>query len=74
MTGDRARLVELVRKLMVGRYSSEEEAARDMAELEAGVLHPRVSDLIFYWQSEFDHEPTAEEVVDRALSYRAIEL
>lgn len=37
-------------------------------------LWDSASDLIFYWQDEFDHEPMASEVVDRALACRAIEL
>lgn len=74
MTVDRQRLIELVEKLMTGGYETEAEDDAALAEFEAGVLHPRASDLIFYPASEFDHEPTAAEIVDRALSYRAIEL
>jgi hypothetical protein len=59
---------------MAGGYQSDEDLDRDMAEFAAKVPHPRASDLIFYWDTEFDHQPTPEEIVDRALSYRAIEL
>ncbi|MBW8800336.1 MAG: hypothetical protein JF597_44240 [Streptomyces sp.] len=38
--------------------------------LKRSVLHPRVSDLIYY----SDPERTAEEVVDQALAYRPIAL
>jgi hypothetical protein len=39
----------------------------------AHVPHPEADDLIFYPDRHFGHEPTAEEVVDRALSYRPVE-
>jgi hypothetical protein len=74
MDANRVRLVELVDKLMTRGYATEAEDDAALAEFEAGVPHPRASDLIFYPANEFDHEPTAAEVVDRALSYRAIEL
>ena len=39
------------------------------------VDHPRVFNLIFWPQHEgFDHDLTADEAVDAALAYRAIEL
>ena len=59
---------------MEGDHATDDEVERLVAEFEAGVLHPGASDLIFYWQDEFDHEPTAAEVVERALAYRPIEL
>lgn len=71
---DRERLVALVERLLTGDFKSEEEGDRALAELEGQVPHPGVSDLIFHWRSEFASEPTAEEVVDRALSYRPFEL
>jgi hypothetical protein len=74
MTPDRARLVELVEKLSEGAYPTEAEEDSALAEFEAAVPHPRASGLIFYPDDEFDHEPTADEIVERALSYRAIEL
>lgn len=73
MTPDRDRLVTLATKLIAGAYESDIELDSDMAEFVAGVPHPRPSDLIYYWESEFDHEPSPEEVVDRALSYRPME-
>lgn len=74
MTPDRAGLVALAQKLLDGDYDSDVELDDDMAAFKAAVPHPRASDLLYYWQDEFDHEPTAEEVVERALTYRAIEL
>lgn len=59
---------------MHGDYAADEEVERLVADFEAGVLYPGAPSLIFYWQDEFDREPTAAEVVDRALSYRPIEL
>lgn len=41
--------------------------------LEANVLHPRVSDLIF-WPPEELQDATAEEIVEAALKYRPIAL
>lgn len=73
-TAGRESLVALVGRLIAGDYQSDVELDRDMAEFSAGVPHPRPSDLIFYWENEFDHEPSPEEVVDRALSYRPLEL
>ena len=59
---------------MDGDYSNDEESDRLVAEFEAGVLDPHATDLIFWSNKHFDHEPTAAEIVDRALSYRPIEL
>ena len=71
---ERERLTGLVQQIMDGDYATDEEGERLVAEFQAGVLCPGASGLIFYWQDEFDHEPTAAEVVDRALAYRPIEL
>ena len=74
MDANRERLVELVGKLMTGGYGTEAEEDAAVAEFNAAVIRPRASDLIFYSHEGFDHEPTVDEVVDRALSYRPIEL
>jgi Colicin immunity protein / pyocin immunity protein len=74
MTVARDRLIALAQRLIEAKYDIDAEVDRDMAEFARGVPHPRPSDLIYYWQNEFDHEPTAEEVVDRALHNRPIEL
>jgi hypothetical protein len=71
---ERERLIAIVQRLMDGDYSSEEEVDRLIVELEAEVLDPNAADLIFWSNKHFDHEPTAAEIVDRALSYRPIEL
>lgn len=71
---NRERLVALVERLLTGDFKSEEEGDRALAEFERQVPHPGASDLIFHWEGEFASEPTAEEVVDRALSYRPFEL
>ena len=68
------RLTGLVQRIMDGDYETDDEVAGLVDEFQAGVLRPGASDLIFYWQNDFDHEPTAAEVVERALAYRPIEL
>jgi len=70
----RERLIEVVERLMTGDYSSDEEVGLLVAEFESGVLDPNATGFIFRWNEHFDHEPTAAEVVYRALSYRPIEL
>ena len=62
-------LIRMVRQLAEARLTEEEED-RLLEELRASVPHPRVSDLIFH----ADPPLTAEEVVDRALAHRPIEL
>lgn len=74
MTSDRQHLVALASRLMAGAYTSGVELDHDMAEFAAAVPHPRASDLIHYWEDEFDHEPSPEEVVDRAMNYGPMEL
>lgn len=71
---ERAELVRLVEYLRSAQ-GTEEEQSEVLRELECRVLHPRVSDLIFWpRKAGFDHELTAPEVVDAALAYRPIEL
>ncbi|WP_129787205.1 bacteriocin immunity protein [Promicromonospora panici] len=71
----RAELVRMVRFIMDGMPGlSEEEGSRTVAEFENAVPHPAARDLIFFPDEHFDSEPTAEEIVERALSYRAIQL
>lgn len=59
---------------MSGDYEADADVDRDMAEFASGVRHPRPVDLIYHWENEFDHEPSAEEVVERAMSYRPFAL
>ncbi len=48
---------------------TEEEIDEMINTLEANVLHPEVTDLIFYPEKE---DVTPEEVVDQALAYKPI--
>lgn len=77
MTGERMsrdELVALVRRIMAGEGGSQEEADRLVDLFLENVPHPEADGLIFYPDEYFGHEPTPEEVVDAALSYRPIEL
>ncbi|MEU9986290.1 hypothetical protein AB0E10_05655 [Streptomyces sp. NPDC048045] len=65
----REELVRMVQQLIDARLPEDEED-RLLDELQANVLDPRVSNLIYY----SDPPLTAEEVVDQALAYRSIEL
>lgn len=65
----RNELLMLVQRIMDGA-DSEEEHDELIELLEKSVLHPRVLDLIYHPE----REPTAGEVVDRALAYRPIVL
>lgn len=71
---DRDELIRLVQRLMAGEFDSEAETDQAVAVFSSSVPHPRAAGLIYYWEDEFDHAPSAEEVVDRALSYQAFEL
>ncbi|KUM77582.1 hypothetical protein AQI84_11100 [Streptomyces griseorubiginosus] len=57
-------------QLLIDADLPEEEEDQIVEELKANVLHPRVTDLIYYNSPKL----TAEEVVDKALAYRPIEL
>lgn len=61
-------LVGIVQKLIDADLPEEEEDCL-LGELKEGVLHPRVSDLIFHPNPSL----TAEEVVDQALAYHPTE-
>lgn len=65
----REELVEMVQKLIDGTLPEGEEDEL-VGELKESVPHPRVTDLIYYSEPSL----TAEQVVDAALAYRAIEL
>ncbi len=73
-TDERRELLELVTRLLTGQFSSEDEVDRMVATFAARVPHPNPIGLIYYWEEEFDAEPTAEEIVDRAFAYRPTEL
>lgn len=65
--------VVLVQQIMDGDYANDGEAARWLERLDRGFGCPSgyVSDLIFVHIAE---EPTAAQVVDRAMAYRPIAL
>ncbi|WUT97775.1 bacteriocin immunity protein [Streptomyces pseudovenezuelae] len=65
----REELVRMV-QLLIDASLPEEEEDRLVDDLKSSVLHPRVTDLIYYNTPKL----TAEEVVDKALAYRPIEL
>lgn len=62
----REELINLVKELYNSKGETEED--RLLSLLEKNVPHPEVSDLI-YWE-----DLTPEEVVDRALAYKPIQL
>jgi len=66
---DRAELIAIVRRIM-DADGTESEIDALIATLESNVPHPSVSDLIF-WPPSGD-EPTAEQIVDAAMTYRPI--
>jgi hypothetical protein len=57
-------------QLLIDADLPEEQEDRIVKELKASLLHPRVTDLIYYNTPKL----TAEEVVEKALAYRPIEL
>lgn len=67
-------LIGLVERLLVGDFESEDQEDSALAEFVSKVPHPRATDLIYHWTEEFEAEPSAEDVVDRALNYRSLEL
>ncbi|GAA3933498.1 hypothetical protein [Litoribacillus peritrichatus] len=62
-------LIALVQKIM-DCTGSEEEQNEDLYLLQNNVPHPEVTDLIFWHRPEL----SAEEVVEKALSYKPIQL
>lgn len=67
---ERTELITLIEKLLSADYASEEERDQLLTRLERNVRHPHVSDLIF----EPDHEMTAEEIVEAALTDSPVQL
>ncbi|MGW3665744.1 e9imm peptide [Streptomyces sp. NPDC005141] len=68
---DREEALSLVRRLMAADFTDEDEASEAMVKLERGLACPHISDYI-YW--DFDPEPTAEKIIDRALAYEPFAL
>lgn len=64
----REQIIDIVTKQKNCDYSNEKEADNALAELENGVIDPNISDYIFW------DELTPEEIADKALSYKPIEL
>ena len=64
----REQIIEIVKRIRACKYASEAEADRDIMLLEKGVLDPNISDYIFW------DELTPEEIADKALAYKPIEL
>jgi hypothetical protein len=64
----REELINLVKELYNSKGKTEEEENRLLELLEKNVPHPDVSDLI-YWE-----DLTPEEVIDKALAYKPIQL
>lgn len=67
---EKQELIKIVKRLQTADFSSEKKGNELLELLEKNVLHPQVSDLIF-WN---DTELTAEEIVEKALSYKPIPL
>ena len=72
----RSELIAIVTTLLEAPPATEEEVERLIRNFSANVPHPEASDLIYWPEHAFGPgaDPTPEEIVDRALSYRAIEL
>jgi len=64
----REELVFLVQKIMNCEFQTEEEDDLLIEQVINGVIDPEISDYIF-WS---DEEMTAEQIVDKALSYKPI--
>ena len=71
---ERQELIELVRRIQSADFQNEDAHDEAVATFASSVVHPRATGLIYYWQEEFDREPTPAEIVDRALAYKPIEL
>ncbi|MEV6221924.1 hypothetical protein AB0M13_09765 [Nocardia fluminea] len=68
---DRQQLIDLVTRLSEGQ-STEEEQDQWMATLKAPVSDPKISDYIFWDNS--NPPLTPEQIVDKALAYQPIAL
>ena len=70
----RQELVELVRRIQAAEGRTQEEADKLVDLFCREVPHPEADGLIFHPDQHFMHEPTAEEIVDKALAYEPTEL
>lgn len=64
----------LVERIQGGAYADDTEIETLVADFCSSVPRPDAHDLIFWPNGEFSGEPSANQVVDRALAYRLIEL
>lgn len=67
----RAQALPLVQRLLDDDIASEAEGAEILDALHRGLACSHVSDYI-YW--DFDPDPSADRIVDRALAYKPIAL
>jgi hypothetical protein len=68
----RTEMIELIERLMRGE-GDDDEAGAWIEALERSIPNPHVSDLIFYPQKA-EETLTAEQILDKAFTYRPIEL
>ncbi len=67
-------LIELANKIR-DPQNDDDDIERWMDLFQQNVPHPEASDLIFWSQNHgLGSNPTTEEIVDKALSYKAIQL
>lgn len=64
----REQIIEIVKRIKECKYASEAEADKDIELLEKGVVDPNISDYIFW------DDLTPEEIADKALAYKPIQL
>lgn len=64
----RDELIELVRRIIIDDFATEEESWDAVELLKANVPDPKVTDYIF-WPDPIDREVDPAEVVDKALAY-----
>lgn len=74
--GDLSRdeLIALVARIMRVETNDEAEEDRLVELFASSVIHPAAIELIFWHNKHFDAEPTPEQVVDKALSYKPLQL
>jgi len=68
----REEMIALVERLKQG-VGEDAEASEWIEQLERSLPNPHISDLIF-WPKEGAENLTAEQIVDKAMQYRPIEL
>jgi hypothetical protein len=68
----REEMIALVERLKRGE-GEDAEASDWISQLERSLPNPHISDLIF-WPKEGEENLTAEQIVDKAMEYRPIEL